>query len=280
MIVFPPCKINIGLRILNKRTDGFHNLQTIFVPVPLKDALEIIPATTAQQWPVQYSQSGIQVHSAPADNLCVKAWHLLKAKFPQLPAVKMHLHKAIPIGAGLGGGSADGAYSIRLLNEMFGLGLSVPEMLTLALQLGSDCPFFIYNEPCYATGRGEELSPISLPLAGYQLLLINPGIHINTGWAFGALATLRSNSTPPEISLQAISQMPITEWKTHLVNDFEEPVFAAHPQLQLLKRDLYKQGAVFAAMSGSGSTFFALFKNAAIGTHLLEQWPFVKLFDL
>jgi 4-diphosphocytidyl-2-C-methyl-D-erythritol kinase len=280
MIVFPPCKINIGLRILNKRTDGFHNLQTIFVPVPLKDALEIIPATTAQQWPVQYSQSGIQVHSAPADNLCVKAWHLLKAKFPQLPAVKMHLHKAIPIGAGLGGGSADGAYSIRLLNEMFGLGLSVPEMLTLALQLGSDCPFFIYNEPCYATGRGEELSPISLPLAGYQLLLINPGIHINTGWAFGALATLRSNSTPPEISLQAISQMPITEWKTHLVNDFEEPVFAAHPQLQLLKQDLYKQGAVFAAMSGSGSTFFALFKNAAINTQLFKQWPFVKLFDL
>jgi 4-diphosphocytidyl-2-C-methyl-D-erythritol kinase len=283
MIVFPPCKINIGLRILDKRPDGFHNLETIFLPIPHYDALEIIPATAPQQWPVQYSQSGIKVYSSPADNLCVKAWHLLKAQFSHLPQVVMHLHKAIPIGAGLGGGSADGAYSIRLLNQLFSLGLSAAELITLSLQLGSDCPFFIYNVPCHATGRGEQLTPLPLLLSGYQLLLINPGIHVNTGWAFAELSKARQvghQKDDASIDLTQLANVPLSQWKNTVVNHFEAPVFAAYPQLQKLKEELYLQGAVYAAMSGSGSTFYGIFEKNNVKLAAFNHWPFVKLFNL
>ena len=183
MVVFPNCKINIGLRILDKRPDGFHNLETIFYPIPLKDSLEIIRDTSPQQ-EIIFSQSGNQIDGVPADNLCIKAYRLLKKDFPQLPAIQMHLHKAIPLGAGLGGGSADAAFAIKLLNEKFQLNLSPDQLISYSLQLGSDCPFFIINKPCYATGRGEIMQPLTISLSGYQLVLVNPGIHVNTSWAF------------------------------------------------------------------------------------------------
>ena len=187
MIVFPNCKINLGLKILGKRDDGFHNLETVFYPIPFKDALEII-ANTQNKNGVEFTGTGLAVDGEAIDNLCVKAYQLLKNDFPQLPAVKIHLHKAIPMGAGLGGGSADAAFMLRLLNEKFNLNLSTPQLLNYALQLGSDCPFFISNKPCMATGRGEVLEEVAVDLSAYKIVLINPGIHINTGWAFSQLS--------------------------------------------------------------------------------------------
>jgi 4-diphosphocytidyl-2-C-methyl-D-erythritol kinase len=261
MVLFPNCKINLGLNIISKREDGFHNLETVFLPIALNDALEVIQSNNADI-PVDFSSSGLIVGGTPADNLCVKAYHLLKADFPQLPPIKMHLHKSIPMGAGLGGGSADGAFTLIILNKKFRLGLSDTELMKYALQLGSDCPFFIHNKPCFATGRGEELAEISLSLSAYKLLLVNPGIHINTGWAFSQITPCQ-----PAKSIREIVQQPIGNWKGQLVNDFELPVVTHYPALQLLKQHLYAMGAVYAGMSGSGSTFFAIFdKNKPINT--------------
>ena len=262
MIVFPNCKINLGLKILGKRDDGFHNLETVFYPIPFKDALEII-ANTQNKNGVEFTGTGLAVDGEAIDNLCVKAYQLLKNDFPQLPAVKIHLHKAIPMGAGLGGGSADAAFMLRLLNEKFNLNLSTPQLLNYALQLGSDCPFFIINKPCMATGRGEVLEEVAVDLSAYKIVLINPGIHINTGWAFSQL----SHGSKPLDSLKGSDgskpsdpyKQPIETWKHDLQNDFEAPVFAAHPQIKTIKESLYNEGALYAAMSGSGSTVFGIF---------------------
>jgi 4-diphosphocytidyl-2-C-methyl-D-erythritol kinase len=255
MIFFPNCKINLGLHILAKREDGFHNLETVFYPVGLKDALEIIPAPDSNT-AIEYTSSGLTVHGNTADNICIKAYHLLKKDFTQLPNIKMHLHKAIPMGAGLGGGSADGAFALQLLNKKFNLNILTPKLINYAAQLGSDCPFFIINEPCYATGRGEILEEISVTLRGYQIVLINPGIHVNTGYAFSQL-------TPalPQKSIATVIKQPIETWKAELKNDFEKPVFQQHPAIKNIKEELYQQGAMYAAMSGSGSTVFGIFKN-------------------
>ncbi len=259
MVVFPNCKINIGLRILDKRPDGFHNLETIFYPIPLKDSLEIIRDTSPQQ-EIIFSQSGNQIDGVPADNLCIKAYRLLKKDFPQLPAIQMHLHKAIPLGAGLGGGSADAAFAIKLLNEKFQLNLSPNQLISYSLQLGSDCPFFIINKPCYATGRGEIMQPLTISLSGYQLVLINPGIQVNTGWAFSQLKN-RAAINSGTGSLHESIYQPIQNWRNTIGNDFEIPVFEAHPSLQKIKEELYLQGALYAAMSGSGSTIYGLFNK-------------------
>ena len=254
MIVFPNCKINLGLQILDKREDGFHNLETVFYPVPFRDALEIIPNNNAE---TEFTGTGLTVDGKAADNLCIKAYHLLKKDFPQLPAVKIHLHKTIPMGAGLGGGSADAAFMLNLLNSKFKLNLSTLQLLNYALQLGSDCPFFIINKPCYATGRGEILEEIPVDLSAYKVVLINPGIHINTGWAFSNIIP-----APSKKSIKEIIQQPIKSWKDELINDFEKPVFTAHPQIKEVKETLYNQGAIYAAMSGSGSTVFGIFETA------------------
>jgi len=254
VIVFPNCKINLGLQILDKREDGFHNLETVFYPVPFRDALEIIPNNNAE---TEFTGTGLTVDGKAADNLCIKAYHLLKKDFPQLPAVKIHLHKTIPMGAGLGGGSADAAFMLNLLNSKFKLNLSTLQLLNYALQLGSDCPFFIINKPCYATGRGEILEEIPVDLSAYKVVLINPGIHINTGWAFSNIIP-----APSKKSIKEIIQQPIKSWKDELINDFEKPVFTAHPQIKEVKETLYNQGAIYAAMSGSGSTVFGIFETA------------------
>ena len=278
MVVFPNCKINIGLRIGSKRADGFHNLSTIFIPIPLTDALEILPANSATSKQVIYSQSGNAIDSTEADNLCIRAYYLLQKDFPLIPAVRLHLHKAIPMGAGLGGGSADASFTLQLLNTQFQLNLSVTQLIDYSLQLGSDCPFFIINKPCIATGRGEILEELIIDLSAYKIMLINPGIHINTGWAFKQLKLSGTNSSTDNI--KSLINGPIETWKNNLTNDFELPVFELHPEMQEIKKVLYNNGAKYAAMSGSGSTIYGIFEKDSIPTIKFPENYFVKTIQL
>jgi 4-diphosphocytidyl-2-C-methyl-D-erythritol kinase len=267
VIVFPNCKINLGLRILHKRTDGYHELQTVFFPLPLYDVLEIIrdagsgirdAGNNQKESFLHFSNSGFAINGNLDDNLCIKAYNLLKKDFPQLAGIEMHLHKAIPAGAGLGGGSADAAFTLRLLNEKFNLDLSTDQLISYALQLGSDCPFFIINAPCVATGRGEILEPLSIDLSSYKFIIVNPGIHISTAHAFSGI-------TPalPTKSVKEIIQQPIETWKNELVNDFEKTVFNQHSEIEAIKKKLYDGGALYASMSGTGSTVYAIFEKAS-----------------
>jgi 4-diphosphocytidyl-2-C-methyl-D-erythritol kinase len=253
MIVFPNCKINLGLHILQKRDDGFHDLETVFYPLPLQDALEVIN-NDIKEPDLNFSASGLPIDGDNTNNLCYKAYYLVKQLFPQLPAVSMHLHKVIPMGAGLGGGSADGAFTLMALNKKFNLGLCESALIDLSLKLGSDAPFFIVNKPSYATGRGERLTPVELDLSAYKILIINPNIHINTGWAFSQIKPFAERA-----SLKELIQSPINEWKEKLVNDFELPVSTLHPEIGAIKEALYQHHALYAAMSGSGSTVFGIF---------------------
>lgn len=275
MIVFPNCKINIGLIITGKRADGYHDIQTIFYPLPIKDALEIIVVKDGQkkadnevtsaedlQQQISFTSSGISIAGSLADNICVKAYHLLKNDFPLLPPIQIHLHKAIPVGAGLGGGSADGAFVLNAVNEKFKLGLSARQLISYALQLGSDCPFFIVNEPSLGTGRGEILTPIALDLSPFQLILVNPGIHVNTGWAFSQLeatATDTIHKNQQQNSITGIISLPVEKWKDNLVNIFERPVFNKYPEIKSVQESMYAKDAVYASMSGSGSSVYGLF---------------------
>lgn len=256
MLVFPNCKINLGLQVLQKRDDGYHDIATVFYPIPLKDALEIVPLPNEQQPDIH--NYGLTVQGNTADNLCIKAWQVLKNDFPDLPAVQIHLLKNIPMGAGLGGGSADAACMLQMLNSKYQLGLSSQQLQRYALQLGSDCPFFIHNKACYASGRGEILEPVDLNLAGYQLVLVTTGIHVNTGQAF---SSLRLPQPPAKPVVKEIIRQPLAQWKKQLLNDFETPVFEQHPGLKKAKENLYQLGAEYAAMSGSGSTIFGLFNK-------------------
>jgi 4-diphosphocytidyl-2-C-methyl-D-erythritol kinase len=261
MIQFPNCKINLGLSILAKRADGYHELETVFYPIGVSDALEILPADN-----LTLTQTGITVPGDPTQNLCLKAYHLLKKDFPNLPPVQMHLHKNIPMGAGLGGGSSDGTSALLILNQQFSLGLNDQQLINYASQLGSDCPFFVYNNACHAAGRGEILTPIALDLSNYQFLLVHPGKHIATAWAFQQLTP----NTKSE-SIQSIIQKPMTEWKALLINDFEAPVFKAEPTLSSIKEKLYQLGAIYASMSGSGSSLYGIFQK-----HHFEQAPSIE----
>jgi len=269
MIVFPNCKINLGLYILQKRTDGFHDLETIFCPVGLLDALEIIQNPAPQLIEVEFTTSGLKIDTE--ENICVKAYQLLKKDFPELACIKMHLHKVIPLGAGLGGGSSDGASALLLLNKKFNLGLSERQLIGYALNLGSDCPFFIKNKPCYATGRGEVLEEINLDLINYKIVLVNPKIHINTAFAF---SKIKPDNT--RASLKQIIQQPVSEWKNILKNDFEETVFNKYPEIKTIKHQLYQQGAVYCSMSGSGSTVYGLFEKSSQPQLSFPKGYFVK----
>ena len=253
MVTFPNCKINIGLHIIDKRADGYHNLETVFYPLPLYDCLEIITLPNSETAPA-LTTSGLSIDGIAANNICLKAWHLLQSDFPQLPAVAMHLHKVIPLGAGLGGGSANGAFMLKMLNEKYNLQLSEAQLIFYALNLGSDCPFFIINKPCFGSGRGEVLQPIHLDLSAYYFVIINPAIHVHTGWAFRQLQI----QTPAYPLLQVVQQ-PVDTWKDTVVNDFEKVVAAQYPAIAQIKETLYQHGAVYASMTGSGSTVFGLF---------------------
>lgn len=270
MISFPNCKINLGLQITGKRSDGFHNLETVFYPVSLQDALEL-QHQTVNAAGTEFTCTGLPVAGDLADNLCLKAWELLKKDFPGLPAVKIHLHKAIPMGAGLGGGSANASFILKMLNEKFRLNLSTGQLISYALQLGSDCPFFIINKPCFATGRGEVLAEISTDLSAYSIILVNPGIHINTGWAFTQITPALPAKSVKEIVLQ-----PVDTWKAELINDFEAPVSVAHPAVKAIKDTLYANGAIYAAMSGSGSTVFGIFDRQNNFTYPATENYFIK----
>jgi 4-diphosphocytidyl-2-C-methyl-D-erythritol kinase len=268
VIVFPNCKINLGLRVLRKRSDSYHDLETVFYPLPFYDVLELLssPGTS-----LSFTASGLTVTGDTADNLCVKAYALLKKDFPGLPAAQMHLHKAIPAGAGLGGGSADAAYALQLINKKFGLQLSPPTLVRYALELGSDCPFFIVNQPCLARGRGEELMPIELDISAYRFILVNPGIPISTGRAF-------MDITPavPEKPVSQVIRQPVETWKEELVNDFESPVFTQYPTIRAIKEELYRKGAIYASLSGSGSTVYGLFPKDTTASLSFDKNYFIK----
>lgn len=274
MVVFPNAKINIGLRVVEKRNDGYHNIETIFFPIPIYDALEIIDDEKKAE-EVEFVNSGLQVDTNNKDNLCVKAYHLLKQKY-FLPNIKIQLLKSIPMGAGLGGGSADAAFTLLTLNKKYNLQLNENELINYSLQLGSDCPFFIVNQPCYATARGENLHKIDLDLSNYKLVIINPKIHISTAQAF-------KNITPKktEHSLQYLINQPIELWKETIVNDFEAAAFLQYPFLQNIKETLYNHQAIYAAMSGTGSTFYGIFAKDFTETNFDfdENW-LVKWLDL
>jgi 4-diphosphocytidyl-2-C-methyl-D-erythritol kinase len=274
LVSFPNCKINLGLRILRKREDGFHDLETAFYPVAIQDALEIVRNPSPGAEGVDLRVTGLAVDGPPENNICVKAWHLLKKDFSELPPVIMHLHKLIPSGAGLGGGSADGAFTLLALDKKFRLGLSPEALLSYALSLGSDCPFFILNKPCLAASRGEEMEPIPLDLSPYQLLIVNPRIPVSTAWAF---SQIRPSADGPSVR-QALLQ-PISHWKDSLVNDFEPAVFAAYPQIAQIKQTLYAHGALYASMSGTGSTVYGIFEKENVPTMNFPEDYFVKALN-
>jgi 4-diphosphocytidyl-2-C-methyl-D-erythritol kinase len=248
MITFPNCKINLGLRILRKRSDGYHDLETVFYPLSFYDVLEVVRGNSS------FTTSGLSLNGNTTDNLCLKAYELLKKDFPSLPSLQIYLHKNIPIGAGLGGGSADAAFTLQLLNKKFSLGLSNESLLQYALQLGSDCPFFIVNKPSFAGSRGEELLPVQVDLSSYNIILVNPGIQVSTAKAFSGIVP-----AVPVKSVKDIVQQPISTWKEELVNDFETTTFPQYPEIQKIKEELYNKGAFYAAMSGSGSSVYGIF---------------------
>lgn len=260
MVAFPPCKINLGLSVLSKRPDGYHNLETCFYPLPWYDVLEVIPAET-----FLFSSTGNTIAGKPDENLCVRAYRLLKQEF-DLDPVSIHLHKIIPSGAGLGGGSSDAAYTLRLLNDIFSLNLGRETLMEYASRLGSDCAFFIQDNPMLGTGRGEILTEIPLSLNDKFFVVVKPDIHVSTADAFANIIPKKSTPPIPEIILND----PITKWKERLKNDFEETVFKKHPDIQWIKEKLYYLGAVYATMSGSGSAVVGIFDHEVKLSH---QFP-------
>jgi len=252
MLIFPNCKINIGLSVLRKRADGFHDLETVFYPVSWNDLFEIVQ-TEPESPALDYKSSGIRLYGPKEKNLCIRAHEIIAAS-NQIPPVKMHLHKIIPVGAGLGGGSADGAFTLLALNKICKLGLKDEELEKLAAQLGSDCPFFIRNKPVFASGRGNEMEEINLKLKGWYLVIVKPRLHIGTAEAFSGIVPKQ-----PAVSLRTKISLPIQQWKNEIVNDFEQNIFEKHPSIRNIKNKLYQYGATYASMSGSGSAVFGLF---------------------
>ena len=258
MIVFPIAKINLGLNVVEKRPDGYHNLQTVFYPVPIKDALEVQQMDEGFPSDVDcdLKVTNIAIEGDEQRNLVVRAYLLLKQDFPTLPRIHTHLWKGIPTQAGMGGGSSDCAYMIRLLNALFDLQLSDEQMIQYAARLGADCAFFIKSEPCYAEGIGEKMQPIGLDLSEWYIGVVRPDIPVPTKEAFS-----RIHPHYPQVCPKDAVMQPVETWRETLVNDFEESVFALHPEIGAIKEQLYKMGATYAAMSGSGSALFGLFKE-------------------
>jgi len=249
MLAYANAKINIGLHITGRRADGYHDIETVFYPFGRYDILEMTEKKSGQ---TSLEVSGMAL-PADADNLCLRAYRLLRRRH-DLPPVHIHLHKQIPFGAGLGGGSSDAATVLKMLNERYGLGLSTAELEELAAKLGTDCPFFIRNVPAYATGIGTELSPVALDLKAYRLLLVKPDVHVSTAQAYQDV-----RPKPAGTDLREAIQLPLREWKDCIRNDFEEAVFVRHPAIAEIKQAMYAAGAVYAAMSGSGSAVFGIF---------------------
>jgi 4-diphosphocytidyl-2-C-methyl-D-erythritol kinase len=255
MLAFPNAKINLGLHVLEKRNDGFHNIETVFYPVKWCDALEIIPGSSKQKKDVDFGITGIKIIGSKEKNLCVKAYHLLKEKH-NLPPIQMHLHKLIPVGAGLGGGSSDATDTLTLLDRVFKLGLKEKELEELATSLGSDCAFFVRSKPTLAKQRGNVFEEIDHSLRDYFVVIIKPDVHVSTADAYKSVTPSANRS-----SLKEIINQPMAEWKDLLVNDFEKSVFKKYPEVKYVKDALYESGASYASMSGSGSAVYGLFKE-------------------
>ncbi len=267
MVTFPNAKINLGLDVVAKRPDGYHNLETIFYPVPLQDILEITVTEKEDAPAFTFKMHNAVFEGDNNDNLVVKAYKILAADH-KLPKVEMSLYKNIPTGAGLGGGSADAAFALKMLNEIACLNLSDEQLEAYAARIGADCAFFIKNTPAYATGIGNILSPTVCSISGYHLVLVKPDIHISTKEAY-SLVTPAAAETP----LTEIAALPVEEWKGKMKNDFEKSVFANHPQMEKIKEELYNMGAVYASMSGSGSAFFGLFTEQQDIEDIEKKFP-------
>ncbi|MCG8477025.1 MAG: 4-(cytidine 5'-diphospho)-2-C-methyl-D-erythritol kinase [Cytophagales bacterium] len=250
MLTFPNAKINLGLYVTEKRPDGYHNIESVFYPVGWEEPLEITKSEKTS-----FVSSGIAIPGSPESNLCLKAYELLKKDF-DLPPVRIHLHKTIPIGAGLGGGSADASFTLKLLNEMFSLDLSDEKLEDYASGLGADCPFFIKNRPVLARGTGNLFEPVELDLSAYRLVLVNPGIHVGTAEAYAGV-----RPKPAPFDLTELLRLPVTEWKGKLHNDFEDSTFPNHPEIARIKENLYEAGALYASMTGSGATVYGIFEK-------------------
>lgn len=255
MLLFPNSKINLGLNVLEKRPDGFHNIETIFYPVGLSDVLEIIIANDGK---FEFNHTGLPIEGKAGDNLCIKAYRLLAKDFILAP-VKIHLHKVIPTGAGLGGGSSDGASTIILLNKIFSIGLSKEGMVEYARKLGSDCAFFIGNKPVIASGKGDEFESLQVDLSPFTIFIVIPPVRVKTAGAYSRVIPSKTGESLKDIIVQ-----PIHRWRDHLQNDFERSVFPDHPAIRKIKMQLYDLGAVFASMSGSGSAVYGIFEKKKI----------------
>jgi 4-diphosphocytidyl-2-C-methyl-D-erythritol kinase len=265
MIHFSPAKINIGLQVLEKRDDGFHNLQSLMYPVALCDIIEINQLPTAES-PLTFSQSGIRFDSDLEKNLCIRAWELVSAE-RKLPPVAIHLHKQIPIGAGLGGGSSNASTIISGLNQVLSSPLSPERLAGLAGQLGSDCPFFLHKVPMIMEGIGDILSPARISLKTLHLVILFPEIHISTAEAYRAVSPLQA-----ETGIQELLKTPVARWKNLLINDFEKSAFTRYPELKFLKNSLYDAGAIYASMSGSGSSLYGLFKSPPVLPESVQKY--------
>jgi 4-diphosphocytidyl-2-C-methyl-D-erythritol kinase len=265
MVIFPQAKINIGLRVIEKRTDGFHNIETIFYPVCLCDALEFIVPEEPLKEDI-LTLTGLMTGQDPADNLVIKAVRKIR-ELKAIPFLKLHLHKAIPAGAGLGGGSSDASALMNSLNKYFDQGTTGDGLKKISLDLGSDCPFFIDPVPSFAEGRGEILTPLPPLQKGLFLVLVNPGIHINTREAYGNIKPGRSES-----DLRELYRLDISKWKDQIINDFEASVFKMHPQIRKIKERLYEMGAIYSSMSGSGSTVYGIFQKKPVIPESLNKF--------
>lgn len=280
MILFPNAKINLGLHITARRADGYHDLDTVFYPIPLCDSLEVVPRTTAEppsSVPNPSSSDdcllhllGAELEGDVADNLVVRAYRRLKSVYPALPPVEVWLYKRIPSGAGLGGGSADATFMLRLLNRLFGLGLTDEALAAHAASLGADCPFFVFNTPARATGTGNIFTPVTPDLKGYGIVVVKPPVFVSTREAFS-----RVTPAVPAVPLTERIARPVATWRDTLVNDFEQSLFPLHPELKEIKDALYRHGATYASMSGSGSALYGLF---APGTPLPDASLFPTCF--
>ena len=262
MLLYPNAKINLGLNIVEKRPDGYHNIETVFYPIGLSDVLEVLPSDSCTDY--SFSSAGIAIDGDPEDNLIVKAYHLLRSGC-QFPAVDISLVKQIPFGAGLGGGSSDAAFMLKALNQMFDLKFTPLKLEKLAAKLGADCPVFIKNKPVFATGIGNVFTPIKVSLKGKFLLLVKPDIHVSTPEAYSLVVP-----EMPKVSLFDLIQQPLSEWRGLIKNDFEKSVFSKYPEIEKIKNNLYEMGAVYASMSGSGSSVYGIFDSVPVQNALFD----------
>jgi 4-diphosphocytidyl-2-C-methyl-D-erythritol kinase len=265
LLTFPNAKLNLGLYVTAKRPDGYHALETVFLPLPWADVLEVLPVPKGQA-ASSLTLTGRPIPGDVATNLCLKAYELLKTDFPQLPPVQMQLHKIVPIGAGLGGGSADAAFALRAIGEVFGLNLSTAQLEGYARRLGADCAFFIENQPCLALERGDVFEPIDLILRGTACVVVYPGLHISTAQAFAGIVP-----RAPKLPLREALAQPLSTWRDTVSNDFEASLAPTHPVLAEIKQQLYEGGASYASLSGSGSAVYGLFTGVAEAPAL--PWP-------